>query len=371
MKHLFFIPASFLAFLMFVLTGCPSNSPSAKARDDDSSREAPRERIERSDREYEERRNRDKDRDQVISDFKKKVTGGSACEGDKDCEELCDEIYDRKRDRDDCEDLSTRQVEILAEIHELLEDPDEDTLEGLDKDAFEALINISIEPLDDLVNKYTRSESKSMLAWIASDEEAAAIFAKEDDEFKIFKKLLGEIKNDDIEALSASIDSSDNFMELMVEAGNEEAGEWLHDFMDSEACKSGGVDSAPCLRKYCKIASKMTKDYAKDLLDFEYFEKYIESIIEEGVNGKCWTIGHRTVGDDNGPSRTRMTHGTISDGVATDGHCKGKTDAHCEPFEDLDDMLDATDDDQWWEGVCSFNGAKQCIPGQLPASYSG
>ena len=56
-----------------------------------------------------------------------KDTAGRTCEDEDDnrhdCVEQCRDIYSRRSDRDDCEELPIRQIEVLADLHELLEDP--------------------------------------------------------------------------------------------------------------------------------------------------------------------------------------------------------------------------------------------------------
>ncbi len=330
-KHPLNLVLAFSLLTGLVLTGLTSCTPTGPAGAAGQPEDRPRERIERSDREYRERRDKDEDRDRVISRYKERDRRGADCAGDDDCEELCDDIYDRKRDKDDCEELSARNVELLAEIYEILEDPDEDSLEDMDLEAFEALINISIEPLDDVVGDYSRREAKVMLAWIASDSEAATIFEKEDDDFKIFEKLLKEINNDRVKALYGSIDGSDNFMEIMVEDGNEEAGEWIHEFMDhlcdEELNYPNGLEDEKCLRTYCGIAEHMNDNDAEDMTDFTYFEDYLEGLIEDGVNNANWKSG----------SDIKRKH----------------DDSNDDP--DFDDL-----DENWWEELCSASDRSDC-----------
>ena len=330
MKYFSFPLFLFLAFLM----SCTPSSPSEEGN------ERTRGGIDRNDEEYDRRRERDSDRDDVIDRSRKRHTGGAKCEGNDDCEEMCDDIYDRRRDKEDCEDLSVRQVELLKDVYELLEDPDLDDLEGIDLEDLDVLINISIEPLDDRVGKYSRREAKEMLVWIASSSAVANLFEKEDDDFKILKKLLGEINSDSLSALKATLDSGDSFMEIAVEESNEEAALWIHDFMEEELC-SGNVESAACLQKYCDLARAMNNDPAKDMLDFEFFEEYLENIVEEGVNGNEWARGRRTTGDGNTAAKTnhKDCDTTLPFNDAT---------ADCEPFEDLDDL-----EDEWWEELCA------------------
>ena len=45
------------------------------------------------------------------------------------------------------------------------------------------------------------------------------------------------------------------------------------------------VCARQCLKKWCDLAYEMDEDYAEDLLDYDFFEEYLESIIEDEING--------------------------------------------------------------------------------------
>ena len=69
-------------------------------------------------------------------------------------------------DRDDCEELPVEQIDRLADLHETLEDPDDDDLEEIDLEDFDVYLNVSIEAFEDLVRKYNSREAKSFLYWM-------------------------------------------------------------------------------------------------------------------------------------------------------------------------------------------------------------
>ena len=335
MKH-FYLPLGL--FLVF-LTGCTPSAPKSVDERDDSRRSA---RVERDDEDYERRRrDRADDRRRVMDDSRSRRSGAD-CAGDDDCEEMCEDIYRKRKDKEDCEELSQNQVEFLAEIYDTLEDPNDDNLDEIDLDDLKVFIGISIEPLDKLIGRYSRREARETLAWIAAKPDVALIFSKEDDDFKILDKLLDELNSDSETALKTTVESGDGFLELIVENGNEEAGNWIHDFMEEEVC-GGDVETAVCLRKYCALAEDMSDDNAEDMLDFEYFQDYLDDIIGEGVNGDRWARGHKT--REDGDARA----------LENDAKCDTSSPyddatADCEPFEDYDDI-----DGNWWdeEGLCS------------------
>ncbi len=285
---------------------------------------------------YIEKAKRDLDKADTIERGKKKRDRGPICEGDDDCEEICDDIYNSRRDRNDCEELSVAQVERFEEMYEILEDPDEDDLQDIDmSDAgdFDVFINISIEPLHKLVGKYNTREAKDFLAWIAGDEDVAEILEDEDDDYEVLDTLLDELNTDAFLALAVNIDSSDNFMDLAVVAGNEKALEWIHDYLESEHddCKlETNAGKHNCLVGYCALGVAMQDRNAEDLLDnHEYFQDYIDDLISDKINGDDTIVGE-------GETRTTT-----------------KWDAD----EDSPNQIEEYDDlNEWWTGPADEKG---------------
>ena len=297
----------------------------------------------RTSEDYDERRRSDRDRDSVLSRARSRYDSRTRCSADSDCRKLCDDIYNRRKDREDCEALPSRQVEVLKEVYDILEDPDFDELDALDTDDFDVLINITIEPLDKLAGKYSPSEAKEVLRWIAEKSDVASVFQKEDDDFDILKDLLKELNKGEIEdALKTSIYGGKNFLDLVVDSGNDEAGEWIHSLMEDHVCNdfTGGINSEECLREYCQIADDMKDDYAEELPDFEYFGDYLEGIIDDEIN-----FG----GSDSGWA-------TGANGFEC-GEKKKETEATEDDPKCPDELSDV--DDRWWTKLCS--------PGDLSA----
>ena len=243
--------------------------------------------TERPDEYYEQRRERDTDRDEVIN---RAITRdrGPRCEGDDDCEDLCDDIYNTRNDRDDCEELSVSQVERLSELHEFIEDPDFDDLQDIDFRDFDVYLNISIEPLEKEIRGYNSREAKDFLSWLVLDEKITKIFEKEDNEYAVFQKILEEAKGDGLEnklekqllALQENLEGRQTFLDIASNEANEVALDMVHDYMQDVQCE-GDLETVSCLKKYCAIGDAM--DEPDDLLKYRYFENYIEDIIDEQI----------------------------------------------------------------------------------------
>ena len=323
-----------------IFLGCSAQQP--VARGERESR--------RSDEDYNRKIDEDEDRDRVLRDSRRR-RGGRDCSSDRDCEDICGDIYDRRRDKQDCEKLSQSQVELLLDVFESLEKPTEASLKDIDLEDFDVLINISIEPLDRIVNRYTRRQAKEVLVWLALDEEAAKVLRKEDKNQDTLEKIFEEINTEVEDALKTELEGGDTFMDLVVDGENEEAAEWIHEFMEEKVC-GDDIESASCLQEYCDIAEDMDSRYAEDMVDFEYFEDYLQDIIDEGVNGNKWAKGHRTKGDgETEPYQDKYTTPNPAQKIDIKNNCGGtNTDPDdCEPFRDVDDL-----EDEWWDSLCAI-----------------
>ena len=148
--------------------------------------------VNRSDEEYERKKQEDENRDAKLKD----VRMGRTCENedrDHDCKEQCGDIYTRRGDRDDCEELSVAFIERLEMLHEQLEDADD--LEDIDPDDFDIYVNLSIAALDKLIGRYSSREAKDFLVWMINEEEIAKVFEDEDDDHETLEALLKRLKS--------------------------------------------------------------------------------------------------------------------------------------------------------------------------------
>ncbi len=287
---------------------------------------------------YNTRRERDDDRRSVLSHSRDRYKG-KACEDedrDHDCKEQCRDIYNRRADREDCEELSISQIERLEELHDLLEDPKKNDLEDdVDHDDFDVYININIQPLDKYIGRYSTREAREFLVWMIENPDIAEIFEKEDDDYDAFEALLKSLKSfsgdDHHLPFIAKADRSDKLMEVAVESGNDDLMEWFLDYINEKnnACEDDET-SAGCLTVYCRIGKEMDDDSLEEWLDYEVFEDYINNIIEDKINACNWQRGN------NRPA-------TDSEGET----CSGRGSAP-DPYEESDDLRL-----NWFEAFCS------------------
>ena len=242
---------------------------------------------------YDDRIRNDTNRDDVLSRSRARLRGNTCekeLEKDKnhDCEEQCGDIYSRRADREDCEELTVRQIEILVGVHEAVEDPDDDVLADLDLEDFNVYLNVSIEPFDKLIRKYSSREAKEVLLWIAENEDVTEIIKDEDDDYKNLASLLDKLDSNNSGAdlwrpFVENIDSGDKLMEVVIEEGNEVALSWFQDYINEQAICDEETEER-CFEIYCKIGEGIGSDSAQDWLGYEDFQKYIDDVIEEGTN---------------------------------------------------------------------------------------
>ncbi len=314
----------------------------------------------KSDIYYIKRIERDINRKYVLD--KAKAQAGKVCKGDEDCEDICDDIYSSRRERNDCEELSITQVNRFEGIYETLEDSDEDDLQDIDvsKDGdFDVFINVSIEPLHKLVGKYSSREAKDFLAWIANNKDVAELLENEDDDYEVLERLLGRLGASDnlFEALKKNLDGGDTFIDLAVTADNEVALEWIYEYLeekDSNCKLDTDAGREACLESYCGLAGDIEDDNANHLLGYDFFEGYIEDIIEDKINADPDTNDGAETPDCNiplsNPVTLTYTIATCPSGVCEISGCNGRAwdaDPNSDnQIEDIDDL------DDWWTDLC-------------------
>ena len=303
---------------------------------------------------YDNLRNNDRDRDSVLSRArdKSKRDRSPTCEGDDDCEDLCSDIYSSRSDKNDCEELSVDQVESLEVVSEAFEDPDIDDLEELDLSDVEVYLNISIEPLHKLIGKYNSRKARHFLTWIAQNSDAAEVLEDEDDDYEVLSRLFDEIVSITdstsatriFPALKANVDSG-TFMDLAVEAGNEFALEWVYDYIEDQETDCSGSTSdnkIDCLAKWCSLGASMSRrdEYADELLEYDFFQDYLDNVISEKING---------VGATGSCVKITSTPATFTSTILVGARVKWNDNDNCDNGErgyigHVDDL------DIWWKG---------------------
>jgi len=245
----------------------------------------------RTEREYDDKKDRDKDRDDVIKDTRKRYSGDT-CEdlsgrAQDDCEDICKEIYPNSKTRRECEELEVRLIEDLEQIYEILKDADDDDLPNIDTELFDAYLNIDIAGLDDLIDDYSKKDAENFLFWLIDNEDIAEIFRDEDDDYEtlenVFEQLDSSYSSSAVwNVFSKDIDGED-LIELILSTSDEVV-EWFMDFINETDSNCSDTETKACFHVYCRIGDILSNDDADDWLRYEEFEEYIEDIIDEKIN---------------------------------------------------------------------------------------
>lgn len=219
---------------------------------------------------------------------------GGSCKGNSECENICDDIFSRNTSKEKCLNLNEGLVADFYEIFSIMEDGD--SFEDINPDSLKCLLNISDTEFFKEVRQLKQSESESFLEVLALDQDLTDILSSEEN---ILEKLLDKL-GDDLEAFTEKIDGSSTFIDLIVENDNEEAWDWVMNYIGEEC----GVSNTYCgpsaltdkVRRELAFFCKTYKDSISkldELLDSAFFnEEYsneIEEITECGSNGdeKC------------------------------------------------------------------------------------
>ena len=216
------------------------------------------------------------------------VAASGECAEDEDCEEMCDDIFKRRADKEKClETLPIRQVELLKEIHEILSEPSEDDLESINLDDLQVLLDISVEPAETLAGKMNATEAKKVLTWLAKSDEAVEVVKKKDKEFKVFKALLGKLNSNVNTALGAPISKGDNFIEVAVDESNDKALDWVHSLFEEDCDDASNYNKCIFKDHYCHLDLK--DDAEEYYLGHESFEGILEEVLENArPTGVSW-----------------------------------------------------------------------------------
>ena len=255
-------------------------------------------------------------------------SGSDCCEENEKCKDTCKDSFNdglglHSDARDTCEHLERSVVERLFELIEKLSDPNKDKLSdiGNNDDDLELLCSavkeLDHELLADRIDKYTSSDAKKVLGWVAENEKVIEIFKNAEDKkgVPMFKSLLqkagdGTTGDDKILAgLTVDVivedDDAEHVMSWAFDRGNEDLVKWIHNEIiidrDKGLCgkeanqptesNNDDGEQACILGVYCKIASdnkdndnKFRKNVAEDI-DSNDVDDFIRAVVSDGGLG--------------------------------------------------------------------------------------
>ena len=221
---------------------------------------------------------------------------GSSCEGDSVCEDICDDIFSKSKSKAECKELSAELVDEFDTLFYMLKE--EEDLESINHQTLDCLLDISETEFIKEVGRLGSGDTKTLLQAIAEENELAEVIGSEDKDYKILEKLLGNFNSDDIlQAFEIGVDGSDTFIELIIENENDEAWEWVTEYV-SEQCENssyctpantydGNRSEAKDLVFFCKIFKTAPHTHVRELVGSELFSDnygdFIESLSKCGA----------------------------------------------------------------------------------------
>ena len=225
-------------------------------------------------------RDRDRDRDREREPREPRYTDRRTgeCGKERKCEEICDDIFRSRKDREECEEFSIADVKNMDAVWEVLEDPDEDDLEDLDTEYLDMLLGISPKPLETAVGRMSQSEKKKFLSWLATDAEATQIIEDAEDDFAIIKELFGTTATNIITELNKNIDGGDTFVEIILAENNTNAVEWLDDFFGDQCDNNNNYERCVFETYYCELS--LNSDAEDEYFGYDFFESLLDDILE-------------------------------------------------------------------------------------------
>ena len=218
------------------------------------------------------------------------------CGENKQCEDICDDIFRSRNAREKCEEFSISAVEDMEDVFEVLEEPDTDDLEAMDLEVLKDLLDISSEPLKKAISDMSTNGRREFLVWFAEDSEAAEIIIEVEDESDIREALFPRfiVSPSSRSDLNQSIGGGKTFVEVALESDNEPVLEWLHSsFEETPWCKQHRgytftVDGktrdgyAICLFDNFYCALHLDEDLEDEYFKYEFFTDLLDEVLVVG-----------------------------------------------------------------------------------------
>ena len=244
-------------------------------------------------------------------------SSGDTCEGDKDCEEQCEDLFSSRSKREDCEELTENEVDGMFTAFEeddgYLAEPDEDDLKDIHPDDVENALDIDERVWTDLFRKYSKTEARRVLYWIATNKEIydAMDSALDDDDLEdFFQELIDEFisgrKFWQFITVKIEDDDEDNFINLAYDDGSDAASFIVERAAEDCAEPSGGNIALITEKDHRQPACLLKvlcdhKDGSKHIFDdsFEYILDDVgdlQDYIEDGTTTSSGTGFHDGLG---------------------------------------------------------------------------
>lgn len=169
-------------------------------------------------------------------------TDGDICRDHPDCWTLCGSVFagasnDDRRHR--CGTYTVAAINRLEEVDGYLKAPRAMDLELISQSDLDFYLSFDVEFIISIFDGYAdnRNWSSAIAVWIAENEGIASLIGRNDNKDGDVLKSIFCSTGENIpcaSGLEVPISRGDNFIDLIVKEGNEEAFLWVHEFMDGQ-----------------------------------------------------------------------------------------------------------------------------------------
>lgn len=196
------------------------------------------------------------------------TTHGKVCDDNKKCIDSCEEVYDPDGDDEDygkvetCVELSYRVAIEFEDMLDILEEPYDSNLRNIEGKTFDAFLDISIAPWEEVTSDHDKDESKVVLAWVARESKIASAIVNAsknyEAEFDAYEGMINLFKNigiGDTECeelcdgmMDSIVGSATSFLDIIEETNNASAQCIAKTILENEGCdfSSVGGDVTEC-----------------------------------------------------------------------------------------------------------------------------
>ena len=220
---------------------------------------------------FQSRREKDRDRKEVLNQSQIIYSGGEPCSSDLSCVKICHHIFSLDSDKKDCEQLTAPQVDQFKKLYNFILEQELTSLQKINIFDLKVFLNLSPEPLFRSLKTLGPFSAKYFLNWIASDWQVARVFSEEDWDFLFLEIFLNGIQISPISSLREEVVEGRTFVELAWLKQNDSALFWLNDYFKGVQCaKLNGEEAESCiLAQYCLLSPSFQHDVLKEIMSFK------------------------------------------------------------------------------------------------------
>ena len=215
-----------------------------------------------------------------IQDPKKQVecakAGSSPCDGDKSCEDICEDIFPISNHKKACYKFPK---ELVLKFEKVISAIEEGEAQDIDQTALNCLLDLDEREAAKAAKEMSRSEAKKFLADIVKDHNLAKIFKEEDDESNILKQIFSKISSGGGLRKVLATNIEDKTVLWLMAENNKEAYIWMDNYV-KDICRSSDDDcpGEENIGAYCKALIELDEDELEDFLsDADIFESEYKS----------------------------------------------------------------------------------------------